>query len=560
MIKKHFALLAICLFFIAIITSACGGGGKTTPPSYPFIPVPTPTPTVSPTPEPTPTPTVSPTPTPTPEKFPLELSQTEFTVNVGATDNITVTLNGEDITQTATYTVDQEAIANVEQGVITGLSAGVAIVTVNAENAEEEKTFTVNVIDPSLPNLEVNPAEVNLKVIEEATVTVTLNGEDVTEQVTYTSDDESIATAEKGKITAQYNEGTAKIAVSKEGANSATITVNVKDDSKKVTLNAAVLSLLGYKKVENGEDYYDIKKIEGETIVTNLEIPAIFKDNEDNKYKITGIAMGVFSSCISLENVTIPNSVTTIEPGAFYYCYSLENVTIGNSVTTIREDAFYFCYSLKNVTIPNSVTTIGQYAFSDCQSLENVTIPNSVTTIEPGAFSYCTSLKNVTIPNSVTTIEPEAFYYCTSLENVTIPNSVTTIGLYAFSYCTSLENVTIPNSVTTIGQYAFCICTSLENVTIPNSVTTIEPEAFYECHSLENVTIGNSVTTIGKEAFFNCGYYDGTAHLTLDIPDSVTTIGDYAFYFVDNINYDTEKMTATGSPWGAKKVNGVPVN
>ena len=399
MIKKHFALLAICLFFIAIITSACGGGGKTTPPSYPFIPVPTPTPTVSPTPEPTPTPTVSPTPTPTPEKFPLELSQTEFTVNVGATDNITVTLNGEDITQTATYTVDQEAIANVEQGVITGLSAGVAIVTVNAENAEEEKTFTVNVIDPSLPNLEVNPAEVNLKVIEEATVTVTLNGEDVTEQVTYTSDDESIATAEKGKITAQYNEGTAKIAVSKEGANSATITVNVKDDSKKVTLNAAVLSLLGYKKVENGEDYYDIKKIEGETIVTNLEIPAIFKDNEDNKYKITGIAMGVFSSCISLENVTIPNSVTTIEP-----------------------------------------------------------------------------------------------------------------------------------------------------------------EAFYECHSLENVTIGNSVTTIGKEAFFNCGYYDGTAHLTLDIPDSVTTIGDYAFYFVDNINYDTEKMTATGSPWGAKKVNGVPVN
>ncbi len=400
MIKKHFALLAICLFFIAIITSACGGGGKTTPPSYPFIPVPT--------------------PTPTPEKFPLELSQTEFTVNVGATDNITVTLNGEDITQTATYTVDQEAIANVEQGVITGLSAGVAIVTVNAENAEEEKTFTVNVIDPSLPNLEVNPAEVNLKVIEEATVTVTLNGEDVTEQVTYTSDDESIATAEKGKITAQYNEGTAKIAVSKEGANSATITVNVKDDSKKVTLDAAVLSLLGYKTVENGNGY-DIKKIEGETIVTNLEIPAIFKDNEDNKCKITGIAMDVFS------------------------------------------------------------------------------------------------------------------------------------------YCTSLENVTIPNSVTTIGQYAFSNCTSLENVTI-NSVTTIEPGAFYECHSLENVTIPNSVTTIGEVAFFNCGYYDGTAHLTLDIPDSVTTIGDYAFYFVDNINYDTEKMTATGSPWGAKKVNGVPVN
>ena len=32
----------------------------------------------------------TPTPTPSPEKYPLELSQTEFTVNVGGTDNITV--------------------------------------------------------------------------------------------------------------------------------------------------------------------------------------------------------------------------------------------------------------------------------------------------------------------------------------------------------------------------------------------------------------------------------------------------------------------------------------
>ena len=377
MIKKHFALLAICLFFIAIITSACGGGGKTLPPSYPFIPVPTPTPI--------------PTPTPTPEKFPLELSQTEFTLNVGATDNIIVTLNGEDITQTATYTVDQEAIANVEQGAITGLSPGVAIVTVNAENAEEEKTFTVNVIDPTLPTLEVSPSEVNLFIEEETSVTVILNGEDVTEQVDYKSDDELIATAEKGKITAQYNEGTAKIAVSKEGANSATITVNVTDDSEEVTLAYDVLNQLGYEKVKNNDDYYDIKKIEDGTIVTNLEIPAIFRDNEGNKYKITGIGTDFFACCNSLENVTIPNSVTTIEPGAFYECPSLENVTIGNSVTTIEQDAFAYCNSLENVTIPNSVTTIGFHAFYGCGYYDDTShltldIPDSVTTIGEDAF------------------------------------------------------------------------------------------------------------------------------------------------------------------------------
>ena len=434
MIKKHFALLAICLFFIAIITSACGGGGKTLPPSYPFIPVPTPTPI--------------PTPTPTPEKFPLELSQTEFTLNVGATDNIIVTLNGEDITQTATYTVDQEAIANVEQGAITGLSPGVAIVTVNAENAEEEKTFTVNVIDPTLPTLEVSPSEVNLFIEEETSVTVTLNGEDVTEQVDYKSDDELIATAEKGIIVkAQDTEGTAKIAVSLEGANSTTITVNV--NYKEVTLDDDVLNQLGYEKVKNNDDYYDIKKIEDGTIVTNLEIPAIFRDNEGNKYKITCIGERAFYLCTSLKNITIPNSVTTIGDYAFNTCNSLESVTIGNSVTTIEEGAFSNCYSLKNITIGNSVTTIEDSVFASCQNLKSVTIPNSVTTIGDGVFADCQNLKSVTIPNSVTTIGANAFGY-SSLENVTIPSSVTTIGEYAFY---EVENINISEEQKSLPNY-----------------------------------------------------------------------------------------------------------
>ena len=215
---KKFLVLTLCLFILGTFISACGGGGKTTPPSYPFVPVPTPSPTVSPTP--------IPTPTPTPEKYPLELSETEFTVNIGETTNITVTLNGEDITQTATYTVDQEAIATVEGGLITGVSVGVATVTVNAENAESAKTFTVNVVNPTLSTLEVNPKEIYLWVDGEDNVTVTLEGKDVTEDVTYTSDDESIATAEKG-IVKGLTLGTTNITVSLEGANSAVFEVNV---------------------------------------------------------------------------------------------------------------------------------------------------------------------------------------------------------------------------------------------------------------------------------------------------------------------------------------------
>jgi hypothetical protein len=69
-------------------------------------------------------------------------------------------------------------------------------------------------------------------------------------------------------------------------------------------------------------------------------------------------------------------------------------------------------------------------------------------------------------------------------------------------------DVVIPSStngwpVTSIGDDAF-FDRSLTSVTIPDSVTSIGNEAFYVCNSLTNVMIGNSVTNIGIDAFAGC--------------------------------------------------------
>ena len=58
---------------------------------------------------------------------------------------------------------------------------------------------------------------------------------------------------------------------------------------------------------------------------------------------------------------------------------------------------------------------------------------------------------------------------------------------------------------------------------IPNSVTSIGSYAFRYCSGLSSVTIPNSVTSIGDAAF----YYSGLTSVT--IPNSVTTIGRSAF-------------------------------
>jgi putative cell wall-binding protein len=60
--------------------------------------------------------------------------------------------------------------------------------------------------------------------------------------------------------------------------------------------------------------------------------------------------------------------------------------------------------------------------------------------------------------------------------------------------------------------------------TIPDSVTSIGDWAFSGCHSLTSVSIGNSVTSIGKYAFYSC-----SSLTNVTIPDNVTSIGEEAF-------------------------------
>ncbi len=200
------------------------------------------------------------------------------------------------------------------------------------------------------------------------------------------------------------------------------------------------------------------------------------------------------------------------------------------------------------------VESIGNYAFVGCSALTSISIPESVTSIGKGAFHNCSGLTSIIIPNSVSTIGDETFANCSSLTSVTIGNSVTSIGKLAFNNCSGLTSVHISDLTAWCNisfgdfeanplydaNYLYMNGIEIKDLVIPNSVTSIGDYAFFGCKGLTSITIPNSVTSIGRSAFYMC-----SGLTTVSIPNSVTSIGDYGFAYCSGLTSITIPNSVT---------------
>jgi len=209
-----------------------------------------------------------------------------------------------------------------------------------------------------------------------------------------------------------------------------------------------------------------------------------------------------------LSNLTIPGSVTNPYTDSigdcFRYCgplavnftggvvgdsfhswLTLESVTIGNTVKSVKANAFSGCTSVSTVTIVSPNTVIGSNAFSDCYYLRTVTVPGTFSydgmpftsgffelvvtgeSVKSSLFKEWRCISRVVLSDTIASIGSEAFSGCNSLYSVFVNSSIASIGSEAFSNCSSLSSFSY-NGLNNPGEIScFTGCTVLTRVFVP---------------------------------------------------------------------------------------------
>lgn len=285
----------------------------------------------------------------------------------------------------------------------------------------------------------------------------------------------------------------------------------------------------------------------------------------------------------SITKIVIDDGVTSIGSKAFIAYTKVTSVNIGKDVSEIGVGALsqLSACTTFNVSSENSnftTDTTGALfdhsktkliAFPCGSSATTYEIPDTVTTISYGAFSRAASLKTITIPerSSLSTIGYGAFAFTTALETVNvIPASVETIGDIPFAqsgvkyiYCADKDTKDrIQNKVTgllvdvlltdetpaiefTDNGYTYRIddgkallVSAPKNVatsTVPSEVTCKETN-----YPVTGIWKGAFAISLDWTEANNSADKRNEAITSVVLPDSVTQIGERAFYFCKNLS------------------------
>ena len=289
-----------------------------------------------------------------------------------------------------------------------------------------------------------------------------------------------------------------------------------------------------------------VKKV---TNVTSLLYIPSAAEYDGITYRVERIAPEAFMNIDESNywSVIFPASLTHIGARAFMGCTKLWIMDFPVSLEHVEEDAFkdsdifkIYIPSLEwlcNIDFPNlhanpmygglgatksvgvEIKNVGSDSY---WTNDGIKIDGNIKKIGSYAFAgnYATSIE---IGPSVEVIGEGAFYYSKHLTTTIINAPITEIPKDMFRLSGKMTSIKLNNNVKSISDYAF-YGTSLQTLDIPASVESIGEGAFYSCRKLESIVFNSALKTIGDYAFYNCELLK-----EIILPRSVEYIGNNAF-------------------------------
>lgn len=334
--------------------------------------------------------------------------------------------------------------------------------------------------------------------------------------------------------------------------------------------------------------------------------------------KIKTIGRKAFQRCYNLMEIKIPDGVTKIKHNAFSQCISATQATIPSSVVDMGRLVFEdFISGLITTTVKEDQPKWDKEWASDGASIVYDYHDGGLLFSSNAQYALCGEGDNqylflvqwigdweepvLTISSKVTIgsktydllkIGPSVFSENEYITKVIIDEGVQVIGAHAFEKCHYLEQIELPNSLKEIGAGAFYNCDRLgshimldgtkdvRNVIDLKNVEKIDYQAFKNCFAtdelsdsvpdhtwysgLQYVKLSDNLKEIGDSAFEGCELLRGSAipgegeQPVFTIPESVTTIGEKAFYSTFKYDATNASTAATTSIVFEHEENGRP--
>ena len=279
----------------------------------------------------------------------------------------------------------------------------------------------------------------------------------------------------------------------------------------------------------------------GSPFLTEIYLPASLEE----------IPQEAFANCENLKTVTFDPEwgSTPLSRGMFLDCPAIQEIVLPASLRTVPEECFFMCSSLRRVDFPSGLQSIGVRAFASCWSLTEIDLPASLerfdTVLHSGgnaypvdysdAFAGC-DLKAVDLTLCPLLTELPGGVFCANgeLTSIRLGDGIRSIGDYAFAR-SGMQSVYLSGDrPVRYGKHRVTEYRPVTELRWPANLTSIGNGAFYDSFLGEEgdevflLTLPESVKTIGDWAFSagnHSAYYSQQHYNCVDLPEGALPAG-----------------------------------